>query len=358
MTIFCLLFLLNDLQPTKYLLKEKLTPLWQSSLAPALAAVVVQDEGEPVTLVLGKRRLDGEPALATDAFHLGSNSKSMLATGLGILVQKGKLNWNDPLKRLFPAVHPDLAKATIEMLLSHFAGMPAFASEEEFADLPDYGRSSEQVMNFTKDLLKKPPHKSPGEGFGYSNAHYTVAAAVIEQLSGLSWQTFLQRELFEPLGIQAIYGWPAANSEGVWGHRIENGSLTPHSPQEDPLPAILAPAGDVALSMEDYGRYLQMHLRGLRGKKTFLAQETIAALHAPFGGEGAFAKGWGLFELSGHRASVHTGSAGTFHAVVAVVPGLNLGVAAVGNAGTPETEQAVKQFVLNWIEASTKRDEN
>jgi len=86
------------------------------------------------------------------------------------------------------------------------------------------------------------------------------------------------------------------------------------------------------MSMGDYGKFLQEHLKGLEGKPgKLLSAETIKRLHtSPL--QDKFALGWGVQQVNGMPSSVHTGSAGTFYAVVAVQPGRDTAVAVVANS--------------------------
>ena len=104
------------------------------------------------------------------------------------------------------------------------------------------------------------------------------------------------------------------------------------------LPAILAPAGDIHLSLPDYGKFLQMNLRALQGRDTILPAAAIRYLHEPAQG---IVLGWGVQQFLGHTASVHAGGAGTFIIVGFVLHDQDLAAAVVANAGTDRAERAV-----------------
>ena len=81
----------------------------------------------------------------------------------------------------------------------------------------------------------------------------------------------------------------------------------------------------------DYAKFLQLHLRGLEGRDGLLKAETIKRLHTRV--DETVALGWGEVDLEGAPASVHSGSGGTFFAVVALWPSRDLGVAVFANSG-------------------------
>lgn len=124
------------------------------------------------------------------------------------------------------------------------------------------------------------------------------------------------------------------------------GGLEPQAPSYQLGPA-LAPAGDTSLSILDYGRYLQAHLRGLRGSPDLLRPETYRFLHEPVGenqGTG-YALGWGVRELDGVPTHGHSGSAGTFYTRLAMQPTRDFAVAVVTNAGDEDAGEAVREAI-------------
>lgn len=316
---------------------------------PAMAAVVVGSDSLQAGAV-GVRRVGGSEAVTVnDLFHIGSNAKSMTSTLAGLLVEERALSWEITLAEAFPGLHlhPDYAGVTLKQLLSHTAGLPPMTDDAEFAPVPELtGSPTEQRHTFAAWLLERAPAFPPGQGFHYSNAGYSVAAHLIESRTGEAWEELMRRRLFQPLGLTVVFGWPtAAGAAQPVGHVRGAGGLEPQDPSYQ-LGPVLAPAGDVSLSILDYGRYIQAHLRGLRGRSDFLRPETYRFLHEPVGkndqGTG-YALGWGVADLEGVPAHGHSGSAGTFYARVAIQPTRDLGVAVVTNAGDEAAGTAVRE---------------
>ena len=142
----------------------------------------------------------------------------------------------------------------------------------------------QHITFFSKWLLqKREPINEPGTEFSYSNAGYGIAGAMAEAATGKSWKAFLQETVFSPLGIEAVAGgsWPALKDPNQpWGHLIKDGKLVPHPPDDAyQVETFLAPAGDVCISLPNYSRFLQMHLKGLQGKETILPGELIRKMH-------------------------------------------------------------------------------
>jgi len=333
---------------------------------PAVAAAVVRSDTVLELAAAGVRRL-GAPDRVTvdDRFHVGSNAKAMTATLLAILVEEGRLAWTtrpaDVLPELGDSIHPAYRNVTLEQLLAHRAGVPAFTSGFATAFLPDSvyergGRTPAQWRRtFALHVLRSEPEAAPGTRFLYSNAGYSVAAAMAEAVTGEPWEDLLRARVLRPLGISAGYGWPAAADPAQpWGHwRKWLRGLRPHDPADDyRLEAFLAPAGDVHLSVTDYARFLQEHLRGLRGRDGLLRAATVRRLHAP---TGDYALGWRVQPLAGVRSSAHEGSAGTFHAIAVVQPERDLAVAVFANAGGEEAAEANRALARQLLGRHTDR---
>jgi CubicO group peptidase (beta-lactamase class C family) len=316
---------------------------------PAMAAVVVRSDSLVAASAAGVRRL-GDTARVTiqDRFHLGSNTKAMTATLLAGLIEEGALSWDttpvEAFPRLADSIHPAYRTVTLVDLLSHRAGIAPYTDMREYADIPDLnGSPKERRASFSRYVLQRPPAHPPDSTFGYSNAGYTVAAAVAEQIHGESFEAMMRGRLFAALNMEGGFGWPAStDTDQPWGHRSTAGdSLRPRQPRgHDTLGPLLGPAGDVAMTLPDYGRFLQLHLRGLRGEETdALPVSAIRYLHesqGPMSQEAdgpAYGLGWVVLDHLGKRTSGHSGSLGTFKTRAAVQPSRDVAVAVAANAG-------------------------
>ncbi|MEJ7810105.1 MAG: serine hydrolase domain-containing protein [Gemmatimonadaceae bacterium] len=322
---------------------------------PAIGGAIIWPDSIHVS-VLGVRRL-GVPGAATpaDRFHLGSNTKAMTATVIATLVEQGRLSWESTPLSIFPELADSINSAfrviTLAQLLSHRAGLHPFTSGADFASAGVLaGDAVAQRRAFAASLLHRAP-SGPVGSFLYSNAGYALAAAMAERVTGESWETLMRVRLFAPLGLRGEFGWPAAgDAEQPWGHWLRGAGLAPHDPRDAyRIPTVIAPAGDVNMSLGDYARFVQLHLRGLMGREmgremgrdSILTAATFRRLHdAP---AGSYALGWGIVRMDGVTTSVHDGSGGTFYATVAVQPERGVAVAVVTNAVTPSTARAMAE---------------
>jgi D-alanyl-D-alanine carboxypeptidase len=120
--------------------------------------------------------------------------------------------------------------------------------------------------------------------------------------------------------------------KAVWGGAVQ-------------LPRYLLPAGGMAMALGDYGRFLQMNLKGLRGEDDkFLSAKTIRRLHSSTM-QDEYALGWGASQIDGVPSSTHAGSAGSFYALVALQPSRDEGVAVVLNSGGERSSNAADSLL-------------
>lgn len=330
---------------------------------PALAAAAVR--GDTVFIgALGERRIgDANPIRTGDRFHIGSLAKSMTASLMGTLVDEGVLSWSTTPSDVWPEwinrMHPSSRVITLEQLLSNTGGLSSFNPGDPYlAAVPALaGTPATQRATFARWLLGRAPVATPGSQFLYSNAGYSLAAAMAERATGQSWEALMQEHVFERLGLStAGFGWPAASDPAQpWGHEEDEGGFQPHDPLgEYQLPAFLAPAGDVHMSVEDLARYAHAHLAGLQGRGIWLRPETFRKLHNPVVArtdhpsyEGvAYSLGWNVRPAAaepGEGLSFHTGGAGTFIAEVRIDPQQEFATVVLTNAGSTTGVQALSR---------------
>src|SRR5262245_8148782 len=270
---------------------------------PALVASVGHADGSIQTGAVGVRVL-GKPQTVTsdDEFHIGSVTKPMTATVIATLVEEGKLQWSTTVAQALPecgsTLRPEYRDVTVADLLAHEGGLPAFDDEK---DLKGISPSTSRFA-FSCLALSRPPVVKPKKEFSYSNAGFVVAAAIAEKASGRSWEELMKARVFAPLGLAtAGFGWPAkAGAPQPWGHWKRLWRVVPQDPDgEYQLPAYLAPAGDVHMSMPDLARFLIAHLRALHGDSHLVKPETARLMHTRRIKSGL---GWGVQPLAGFDA--------------------------------------------------------
>ena len=161
-------------------------------------ALLVVKDGEVVLhkgYGLADREL-GIPITPKTLFDIGSISKQFTATAILHLEMQGKLSTSDLVSKYLDDVPKDKGSITIHHLLTHTSGYPDFV-----ADFKVVTRDKA-----VKDFLGLPLRSAPGERFFYSNPGYTLCAAIIEKVSGQSFQSYLKEHFFAPAGMSKT-GW-------------------------------------------------------------------------------------------------------------------------------------------------------
>ncbi|MDP2959289.1 MAG: serine hydrolase domain-containing protein [Longimicrobiales bacterium] len=328
----------------------------QESQLPAVGAAVVRAAGIEEAGVVGVRRYPGGDSVRLDdRFHLGSDTKAMIATVAGRLVERRMLSWDLSPLEVFPelkgTLHPGYGNLVLKDLLVHRAGIQAYTTGAEWQSLSGFpgADEAERRRAFTVGLLRGAPAVVPGT-YLYSNAGYAIAASMLEQVSGRSWKTLLQEEVFGPLGLNtAGFGWPTgADPNQPSGHQLVSGQLRAEAVGSAyVIPEVLGPAGDVSMSVRDFGKFVQAHLQGLMGRNGLLRAETVAYLHEPVGG---YAPGWAVGTSGADLWSSHNGSAGTFYAVMQVSHTRDVAVVVVTNVGGTKAADAARALAnrLSW----------
>ena len=319
---------------------------------PGIAGVVLTSDSILSIAVDGVRKLgESDSIQIDDKFHIGSNTKAMTGFIAGVLVEKGLIGWDERILEIFPEFTESSKEVyldkTLKDLLSHRARIMPFTTGQEFALLPEFdGSKKERRKAFVGWLLQQEPADlDTVRGYQYSNAGFGIAAAMLEKVSGNSWEQLMKEELFTPLGIDGSIGWPAyEDTDQPWGHYFETDSqrVFPHDPHDEyQLPDIASAAGDVSMSILDYAKFLQVNLLGLNGKDTILAAVTFQVLHPCIDSLMQYRMGWGLREEQGHKVSRHNGSAGTFYCTALLFRDMDLALGIMMNGITPDAERAI-----------------
>lgn len=331
----------QDTRLTEAYLSHIMSQARKNYNVPAIAVTLMNSATFWFQEVQGVRAVD-KPALATldDYFHLGSCSKSVLVVIAAKLIAQHKMTWHTKFFDVFPELQANAHRAyraiTLEDLFLGRAGIKAYTNPE-VDPFPNYGPTiHDKRLEFIKYLIAQPPAARMQDGkfpHLYSNASYTMAAAMLEKGAGATYEELVRRTLIDGLGLAVHIGWPNSLSrDQPWGHMITQAHVETFSPDHAyKIPFVITPAGDLSMTPKDYASYTQWHLRGLRGRDNTIASEVYRYIH--FSHEG-FSLGWANGVLEGKRYSACDGSAGTFFCRSLIVPEADFGLTIMMNAGS------------------------
>lgn len=335
---------------------------------PALAAAAVQDGVITDCAAVGLRSVDDDaPVTLDDQWHLGSITKSMTATVAAMLVEKGRLRWDttvpEALGEVIGAIADDWTLVTLEELLSHHGGAPADPPEGAWRKARRrIGAPAEQRLEFVRALLARGTEVQPRTRFLYSNQGYAIAAAMMEQAAGQTWEELMQTMLFTPLEMSSAgFGPPgvAGRLDQPCGHfgGIKDPNPLPPGNNAD-LPPAIAPAGTVHCSVRDLAKYAAFHASRGATAPGLLKEEGFEKLHSRVPRED-YSLGWCVLRRrwAGGDALMHTGSNALWYAAVWVAPERNLGFVAVTNIGSDNADDTCDQAIKALLKRVTDDDE-
>lgn len=331
---------------------------------PAVTAFVMQNGVVLEKGAVGKR-IKGKSTEVTlnDHWHIGSLTKAFTATLAAKLVEENLLDWNTTISDVFPELNGTIRQEykTVDLveLLSHTSGLDDI---NESAAL-FYDKSSlpltEQRRKYVGEALVAPAKIAVRGKHTYSNAGYTIAAAMFEKLTNKSWETLMREYILTPLGMSAtIFTIPgtAGQIDQPRGHVYDWGwEVFDHGGEFLDNPKLVAPAGIMSTTLDDYSKFAAATLEGAKGTGNIISAESYAKLFAVVPDSGSpYALGWGNID----GLLTHTGSNGRWNAIAAIHPVDNYAIFIVTNMGGGNDQASehllgeTLNFLTNRVKAS------
>lgn len=164
-------------------------------------SVLVVNKGEElINKGFGKSNLSLDIDNKKDTtFPIGSITKQFIALSILQLEEQGKLTTEDKLDRYFPE-YKYADKINLENMLNHSSGIPDFTNQPSFMEFREDQVSNEDVFKLVKDMDLV---FNPGESFEYSNTNYLLLGMVVEKVSGMDLETYLDENIFKPLDMKS-----------------------------------------------------------------------------------------------------------------------------------------------------------
>jgi CubicO group peptidase (beta-lactamase class C family) len=342
---------------------------------PALAAAVVK-AGEIIAAgAVGTRRAGTTiPVTLDDRFHIGSDAKAMTSTLAAILVEGRKLGWGSTVADIFPELAGTMNAAVkgvrLDQLLSHTSGIPSDNPELDklvFRSFAQLELNLDELRYWLlKELLPRPLQSPPGKDFAYSNLGYAVAGAMIERVTGATWEELVATRIFDPLGLTTAGFGPQARLGRVdapLGHRLRpDGTLKAMlaGPNGD-NPELIGPAGTVHLSIRDFAVWAGWNAgEGSRGP-ALVSPATLRKLHTPVidipprpdakpgtPPPGRYGLGWGtaMLPFSLDPVIFHGGSNEMNLAYIMLQPKADFAMVLATNIGGAKADEALRALTV------------
>lgn len=319
---------------------------------PGLALAVVKDRRVVFAKGYGVRRLgDSTPVDALTLFQIASNTKAFTTAALSILVDEGKLRWDDPVVQHLPWFQlsdPYVTRElTVRDLLTHRSGLGLGAGDLLWYH-SDYSR--DEILRRIRYAKMASSFRS---AYAYDNVLYVAAGELIPAITGQPWDRFVRDRILTPLGMTGVATSVAAFAPGAnyaSPHARINGRLqvVPRDTAD-----VTAAAGGLVANVTDLSKWMIAQLDSGRvgggATRLYSARRTrdmwtgvtilpigdapaaLAALQPNFSEYGL---GWFIRDYRGHKVLTHTGGLAGMVSRTLLVPDERLGIVILTNAET------------------------
>lgn len=360
---------------------------------PAVSLALVRDGKTVLAKGYGVRRQGkNEPADEHTLFAIASNSKNVTAACLAILVDEGKVKWDEPIRTYLPGFtlsDPMVGeRITVRDTLSHRAGFGLGAGDLLF--WPNSDRTRAEVL---AQAAFVPIEDGFREDYHYCNLMFVVAGAVIEKVSGLSWEAFVQTRIFDRVGMNESV--PLARLADPKKSALPHGRVGPPLRYQGAMTQIAesivevwnwdsaAAAGGICASAHDWAKWIAVRLNdgkladGSRlfseaaAKEMYKPNIVVSSSNGPTAAlpnravASTYAMGLQVQDYRGERLATHGGGSPGGISATVLIPGRKIGFSVFTNAEesfllralrSGLSDIAMNKVDVDWI-ADSKRIE-
>lgn len=334
---------------------------------PGMAVGIVKDGKVVYAKGFGEKRLgENDRVDAHTVFSIASVSKNITAAALAILVDEGKIDWDDKIIDHIPWFRLKDAWVTEELsirdVLTHRSGLGRILGNR----LQFQTQSTrDEVLYQMRYMELEKPFRSD---FVYNNVMYSLAGQIIEYVDGRTWDQFLQERLFQPLNMQRT-------TTNLSALEKQDNIAYPHQEIDGKLVSIprrnwdnAGPAGGVNASIADLNQWMLMQLgvSGVYEGETLVSAKQMTEIHRPqmvrpssnaLASQGTYGFGWNILDYKGKRVWTHGGATDGFNTAMFLMPELELGIVVVGNTFN-NLGNAVAYQVMDAYLGESERDWN
>ena len=344
--------------------------------APALAVAIVRNDSVVFAKGYGVLEKGGNKAAdANTLFAIGSSTKAFNTAALAMLVDEGKIKWDDRASPYLPGWQlgdPWVTReVTIRDLVAHRIGL----------DRADYIWSGTEFSR--EDILRRQRYIGTTASFrlkfGYNNHMFLASGMLIERLTGKTWDMVIRQRIFDPLGMTR-----SNSSTKAFG--TDPNVATPHARVGDTAVVIpwhnidnVAPAGSINSSAQEMAQWVRFQLaNGKWQGRQLVSEQNMREMHSPqtvipidpwfsslspvnhqmVPGTNFFlyGLGWFLQDYRGHKVVQHGGSIDGMRALVGMMPDQRLGLVVLTNLNPSSVDEGIMFRVFDEYLGGEKRD--
>ncbi|MCF8117601.1 MAG: serine hydrolase [Desulfarculaceae bacterium] len=333
---------------------------------PGMAIAVVAGDKVIYSKGLGMTGLTGgTPVNPQTIFQIGSASKSFTAGLMGMVVDQGKVSWDDPVIKHYPSFLMNDPWVTREFmikdLMAQHTGLSPHAGEMQAF----FGFTTQQMID---SLQYMEPVTSFRSAYAYQNIPFLVAGAIVSRYTGRDYGASLQKMIFKPLGMNSTSVPKAGLPSGANVTRLHQrhaGKVVMLPEEWDFMDWVFqfAPAGGISSNVMDMTQWLRLHInRGKVDGKVLLKPKTADFLHTPATPAGVklvegdlfqYCQGWVYVRSAAPYTMIfHNGDTTANHAMMAFMPGQKAGIVMLSNLGGVDLLDRLAHYFCDlWVGA-------
>lgn len=328
---------------------------------PGLSIGIVKDNSVIYSKGFGTKEIKTDNAVNKNTlFAIGSISKSFTALSLGILVDEGKINWDDKVVNYLPYFEmydPYVtANFTIRDLLTHRSGLKDVSGGTLW-----YHSDLSRI-----DIIKNFKHLEPVSGFrdkpAYQNIMYMAAGEIVRKVAGQEWDSFLKERVLNKLKMSNSTSISSVRESSknlaqphIWNENYDKVSIKQEKMDN------LAAAGSIYSTANEMNNYMRLLLNdGVFEQNTIVSKEVLNEIftpqtlypirNPPFGNEfSSYGFGWWLTPIDGHKVIEHSGGVDGMSANLFMVKDLNIGVVILTNSSNEPSTFLLSAKIMEMI---------
>ncbi len=310
-----------------------------------------------------------QPVTPDTIFAIGSTTKAFVTTAMAMLVDEGKMNWDDPVRKHVPwfRLSDPLANEYVMMrdIVCHRTGL---SRNDLLWYASPWGR--EEIIRKIGFVKLNRPFRSL---YQYQNIMFLTAGYAVGLISNSSWEEFTQKRIFDPLGMKSA-NFSTTAAEKAPDHATPHGKNKEGKVEAIPWRNIdnVGPAGSINASARDLSQWVRFQLNGgvFEGKR-LVSAENLAETHTPqmvvrLEGQTkannpetnlmSYGLGWMIQDYRGHLIVSHGGAIDGFRARVHLLPQAKTGLVILANLGSNSMPEAAANNLTDLLLGLPKKD--
>ncbi|MDK2952233.1 MAG: hypothetical protein PWQ77_1898 [Kosmotogales bacterium] len=316
-------------------------------MIPGMAVGIVADGELIFAKGYGVKDIDLDEAVTPETiFQIGSTSKAFTSFLVGQLVDEGVINWKDKVVDHFPEFQMYDPWVTSNFLIEDLMA--------QHSGLPPYSGDLASILNFSRDeIIEKirliPPENTFRTDFAYQNNLFLVAAKIVENYTGLSWEENVKRKIFDILGMYESSN--TAEDYRKTGnfattYELYNGEITKLEFDGNlfKFPYVYGPAGGINSNIIDMSKWLALQMNGGSiDDNILLSGEQYNFIHSPatlaINNDSKiifYCQGWIYEQRKDYKVFWHNGGTAGCKTMIAYLPDDDLGIIVLSNLGGTE----------------------